>query len=51
MEGFFSCFFTRVYVKAEFINVRNVERMQHKPNSLINPTLSCVEQDEKYRVT
>lgn len=35
------------FFKAEFISVRNIENMQHKPNMLITPTLRCLEQDKK----
>lgn len=36
-----SCVFTKGYLEAEFINVRNMERMQRKPNSVVSPTSGC----------
>lgn len=51
MNERFKLLFTRDYLKAEFTNARNIERMQHKPNSLVSPTLRCIEQDEKCHVT
>lgn len=33
------------------LDTLNIERMQYKLNSLISPTLRCVEQDEKCSVT